>query len=165
MQSLGQISYALKDIINKLLIKFEAELRRIDRLLKAVEKYMQRPPASTLIDELALKELKNTYNELVNIIRNLSSEFFKVAQEVSYQDIVNDLTELRQKLISICKRFLTEAELAVYEAVCEFIEQGIKDFPHLVREIPSKVRLERTQVVNCLIKLNFKGIIGLEVKL
>ena len=165
VQNLGCISNALRGIIDKLLTKFKAELRRIDRLFKAVEKYMQQHLTSPVISKHVLEKVKSRHNKLVDIIRRLSSKFFEVAQEVSYQDIINSLVELRRELVDMCKRFLTEAELIVYEIVCELVEQEIRDFPHLVHEVASRVKLEDTQVVECLIKLNFKGIIGLEVKL
>ena len=165
MQGLGYVSDTLKNIINKLLTKFETERRRLSRLLKAIEKYIQQHPTSEVISEEALKELKDEYNKLVDIIHRLSSEFFKVAREIRHQDIMESLIELRRKLVDICKRFLTEEELAIYETVCELIEQEIRDFLHLVNEILPRVGLEKVQVVECLIRLNSKGIIGLEVRL
>ena len=166
IKKLESVSENLHGITREITYRFRAELRRIEQLLKVLERCVKRFPDHARIDEQTLEELRSKHDDLDRLIQDLSSDFFRTAAETDYNSIRKDLMEIRNELIKLCKYFLSDRELMVYEAVCRLVVQGTRDFLQLVKKMTSSEGgLEREEVIRCLISLNSKGIIRLEVGL
>jgi len=144
----------LKELIEQLINDINNRLREIGRLLEIAKK---------LQGDENLKVIEETYRDLVSKLLKLRQDFVRHASIMKYREIQAKINSLRIELMSICRKFLTNEEIKLYEEIYDLVKKDVKDLSLVINEISKKHDMEYKDVLNNIIKLYDRGVIKLEV--